>query len=72
MKRKKHYLKRKTHLMKLKRPHKTEKKPLQFNYQDLILPSMPQNMRGKAENHFYTNKYYNKQFNNNYSFINNS
>lgn len=27
-----------------------EKKPLQVNYQELILPSIPKNMRGKAEN----------------------
>ena len=30
--------------------NETEKKPLQVNYQDLILPSIPKNMRGKAEN----------------------
>jgi hypothetical protein len=30
--------------------HEAEKKPLQINYQDFILPSIPKNMRGKAEN----------------------
>jgi len=30
--------------------NEAEKKPLQVNYQDFILPSIPQNMRGKAEN----------------------